>query len=114
MQKPPINNFLFSCKGRMDRMPYFTTTLPIFIITFLMSKMDAFVAAGHYGSTGDTLNLIFGVIGIFFAWLMVFATVKRLRDLRTSLWMTLVLFIPLAGFCYWIYLCFAKSRVDAA
>jgi hypothetical protein len=32
-----------------------------------MSKIDAFVAAGHYGSTGGTLSLIFGVIGIFFA-----------------------------------------------
>lgn len=94
-----LSEFLFSFKGRINRLQYWCYLLMCLLVLVFISLMTAVVH--HIGLFVD----IWGILSLFFL-LVSFCvscivSVKRLQDTNTSGWCLLFGMIPLIG---WIYL----------
>ena len=80
--------------GRAPRSEFWWFVLFIFVVSIVLSLIDAMLFAPVAGTSGP-LSLIFTLITIVPA---ITVTARRLHDLNRSGWWQLLLLIPLVGF----------------
>lgn len=109
----------FSFDGRIRRIEYFLSSLIasvvggiVWAIAFagIMAGIASGSTAGAVG--GSVFGVIVGLavyIGIL--WLTLAQGVKRLHDVSKSGWLILILFIPVVGFIFALYMLFADGTV---
>lgn len=90
-EKQTMAGSLFSFQGRVGRVKYWVTIIPLFLISFAITIVMA-LATDRGGSGG------FAILALFFyvpaIWIVLATYVKRWHDLGKSGWMTLTLLIP--------------------
>ncbi|WP_322083158.1 DUF805 domain-containing protein [Burkholderia sp. BCC1972] len=86
--------FLFSFKGRTERLPWW-------IYSLVSGLIGVFFDAGSRGSSNDDLPplvvLVMVAIAVVATWSWLAVTVKRLHDIDKSGWWMLLLFVPIVG-----------------
>ena len=97
----PMSQLLFSFSGRLNRKPYWLTTLVIFLIVIVLVTL-AFVLGGAGLMTGDfsglgILLVILAIAYIPVLWIGLALGTKRLHDRNKSgWWLLLFWFLPAA------------------
>ena len=100
-----INNNLFSCSGRITRVFYFLTIISIRIIY-------ATIKYAYEESNNKILLHIFILSLLLMALVEFFATIKRLRDIEWSPYLSLLYFIPYAPTVIFIVLMFMEGKYN--
>lgn len=106
-----INNNPFSCSGRITRLPYFLTSLVLWI--FL--NIDKFIEYLHKRTHDASILPIieaFYFFMIIFAIIGFFAMIKRLRDIKWNPWLCLISFVPIVNYIFGLILLFKKSKYE--
>ena len=108
-----INNNPFSCQGRMLRLPFFITNIILKVLfLFAISMIYAYMSLNL--KVDLLVNLL--VLGVFILVelliliMMLFSLIKRLRDIKWSSLLCLLVFIPYVGFGLELVLIFKKSK----
>ncbi len=109
----------FSFDGRIRRIEYFLSYLLAgFISGLIWSLLFAGLMAGSMlGSTsmmagGTLFGALIGIaVYVAMLWFCLAQGVKRLHDVDKSGWLILLLFIPIVGFVFGLYLLFADGTV---
>ena len=93
----------FDFKSNLNRTKYFSYTLPLSIVSFLITSIVTII----FGAQSMTGSLINGIIGIAIGIITIGPVVCRLRDTGNSLWLLLCAFpgvlccgLPLLFFMY--------------
>lgn len=106
----------FSSKGRITRGPFVIFSLiylPFFIFLSSCIGRVGEIAEQEGGNLSLTLNfLILCAAVLFFQMLVIFLWVKRLRDIHTKPYMSLLSLVPIIQIGYWVYLATAKSDYE--
>ena len=91
-----------SCRGRTGRLAFFLTTLLCAVMC---------LPAGVYADTApeELLNAMIAWV-FFWLWVKLAATARRCRDTGASGWLAPLVFVPVAGFVFELYLFFKRSR----
>lgn len=117
------NDFPYSANGRFGRLAYLGRSMGLtlmFILAFAGLGLIGFVIYKVLGldpSQDSTLNSILMLIGGvaalaiygFFIYLTIIVGIRRLHDLNRTGWMYLLLFVPLVGFIFALYMIFAAG-----
>lgn len=103
---PKVNNNPFLPEGRIHRMSFFLTTL---VLSLIASCFYGVTEAGVASEDSMVLETAVSV-SLGTVLLQIFACIKRCRDIKSSPWYVLLLFIPLVGFVYSLILLFKGSR----
>lgn len=103
---PKVNNNPFLPDGRIHRMSFFLTTLLISLIAVYFYG----VIADFTASEGFLILEAAGGLSLVIVTLQIFACIKRCRDIKNSPWCVLLLFVPLIGCVYSLFLLFKGSR----
>ena len=106
---------IFSFNGRIGRLRYLAYSFGFGMLgTMLMGSIIG-VAAISLGEGAQMVAIGFvyflGLIGMVF--LAVMFAIKRLHDLEQSGWLSLILFVPLVGVLFTLYLWFAPGTKSA-
>lgn len=107
-----INNSIFSWKGRITRLRYFTTMLLVFFVYLPIATFSNIMQQSLSPDSDLFLALAVGVLAClaFISALGVFAGIKRCHDIRINPWWNILNFVPLACLVFFLYLCFARSK----
>ncbi len=109
MDKPKVNNNIFSATGRVHRLNYFFVRL----ISLLLEKIALvflFPVDSVLYNYDSGINLCAGIVLGFSLYLYVYATIKRLRDLKTSSGFAILALIPIICLVVVIPCLFCKSK----
>lgn len=97
-----VNN-PFSFKGRSGRLNFLLAGVLPFFIMFVIGQ------AGRRGVDSDTIIGLF-LISLPFLYMLLAAIARRARDIGTSPWIGIFMFIPVIGLLVLIYLLFASKK----
>lgn len=108
-----VNNNPFSCRGRMSRLPYFITKSIIVSLMILVSYL--YLAFFFVLGIDDKWlsNILFILMLLVYVVCSVFSDIKRLRDLKWSIWLSILAFIPYVCIIYCFMLIFMKSKFSS-
>lgn len=98
----PINNNPFSYKGRLRRTGYVLSVCALFLSSIAIFVILSTIFLDY--------NICSTITSITLAILLIFASMKRFRDLKLSPYMSACLFVPLLNWLTILYLCFKKSK----
>ena len=95
------NSNLFSFKGRINRVHFILT------FTFWLILLSGTWAIPQYYP-----NYIRFIFDLILNIILIMAILKRLRDLKLSLWLMFILFIPFINFLFMFVMLFKKGCYD--
>ena len=102
---------LLSFSGRIGRLRYLSYSFVAMVFLYLILGLVTIFTGGTFGSTGGTperINALTFVPLIIITALIsiecIILAVRRLNDMDNSGWLCLLLFLPLVGFIFWLYL----------
>lgn len=103
---------VFAIKGRIGRLRYLAYVFGLYALVMVIVAVGAAIlgAAGLVSDTGSMITMV--AIGLVYLALIVFGmvlVVRRLNDLDKTGWLSLVLFIPIVGALWGLYLVFAAG-----
>ncbi len=113
VQSTDFKDILFSFNGRINRSTYWTYSLSIGVIQFIvygLYLMIMKVASYNLLSFGGATSLLF-ILSFLFIWPGLALSVKRCHDRNKSGWFHLVSLVPFLGIWYIVEIFFLKGSV---
>lgn len=110
---------MFSPGPRIGRLRYLAYSFGMsMLFMFVMGIVAGIVVAILMSALGEAavMPIVMVIYGIFYLVLIVINIIfgiKRLHDLNQSGWLSIILFIPLVGFFFYLYMLFAPGSDDA-
>lgn len=111
LQSIDFKEILFSFNGRINRSTYWTCTLSLCVILFIVYGfflMIARVSSSNLFSFGAA-SFLLSLISLLFVWPGLALSVKRCHDRDKSGWFFLVSLVPLLGIWYIVEIFFLKG-----
>jgi len=108
---PTLRDMLFSFLGRIGRFEYIVFIFMVVIIFLALSKFAyAILTAVESDQLHEHLFLVvLIVLPMLFAWPILALTSKRLQDLNSSGWFSILAFVPGVSFVQMLFLVFRKG-----
>ena len=106
-----INNNPVSYQGRIARLPFFLIVVGTSVLVSLAAFVYMFFSI-IYQSYEFILRLLLILFGIVASVVSIFAWIKRLRDVKLSLWCILIAFLPYLSIIFFLVLTFMKSKYE--
>ena len=98
--------FLFSFKGRINRLQYWLYTIGVISFYFLVGGIIiAIVAVGNIAELDKRYTDILGILGLMFTYTMIAIAAKRLHDTDRSGLNILWELVPCIGIFYLLIVC---------
>lgn len=105
----------FSFDGRIRRIEYFLSGIIGVIvggIAYSLGVATLFLGAAAGSAGGSFFGILIGIAAaIASLWFSLAQGVKRLHDLNKSGWLILLLFVPIVGWVFALYMLFADGTV---
>ena len=101
MQKTSI----FSPKGKSSRGDYAKVVIPAVFV-------NMFLNIASRTTYEQVVAISISVLSLGIVFLIVFATIRRLRDIGRTPWMSVLLIVPVVGLMLIVYLLFAQSKTE--
>ena len=114
-----IATLFCSYRGKISRLPYlwgslglyFLVCLAVFLVILLIILQLAQFPVDSLLLKIFSLLFFLGVV-LFAIYSHVVMSIKRLRDCGHNGWWSLLLFVPLVTFVFFLYLCFAPAKLE--
>lgn len=105
----------FSFDGRIRRIEYFLSGIiggVVGGIAYSLGVATLFLGAAAGSAGGSFFGILIGIAAaIASLWFFLAQGVKRLHDLNKSGWLILLLFVPIVGWVFALYMLFADGTV---
>lgn len=109
---------MFSAGPRIGRLRYLAYSFGMsFLLMFVMGIIAGIAVAILTSVLGEAaMPVAIAIYSIFYIAIVVISiifSVKRLHDLNQTGWLSILLFIPVVGFFFYLYMLFAPGSGDA-
>ncbi|WP_410209671.1 DUF805 domain-containing protein [Aquirhabdus sp.] len=119
-QKNKFSDYPFSIQGRFSRLSYLAWVGLLTLIALIVVLINTLLVSRNISAEAmldqpPTLSYLFWpswIVLIIFFYLSNVFMIRRLHDLNRTGWLGLIVYVPVIGFLFWLYLVLAHGSTE--